>query len=97
MGPNKRPQEQRITGSLDNCTCIEQAQFIGPIKKTLKTKISSNSSKAGGISDWDYTGPRTVGFSNTHNNWDETAVSSEHTEKMVAYQGLATLNISEGK
>ena len=40
---------------------------------------------------------KTVGFSNIHNNWDETAVDSEHPEKMIAYQGFTSFDISERK
>ena len=97
MGSNTCQEKQWITESLDNQTCIAQTQCIGPSKKTLKTDLSLNDSKAGGLSDWDYTGPKTVGFSNIHNNWDETAVASEHPEKMIAYQGFTSLDISERK
>ena len=95
MVSNTRPEKQRITESLDKYTCIDQNQCIGPRKKTLKTDLFLNDSKTGGISDWDYTVPRTIEFSNIHNNWEETAVASEQLDKMVDYKGLYSINISE--
>ena len=80
MGSNTCPEEQLITDSLDNQTHISQNQCIGHSKKTSKTDVSSNDSKAGGgLSEWDYTGPRTVEFSNINDNREETAFASEHT------------------
>ena len=52
---------------------------------------------AGGLSDWDNTGPITVEFSNIYNNWYRPAVASENPEKIVPYQGFTPLSIRKGK